>query len=242
MKHSILLALTLPLGCFSALLADTAADTETLLLRDDFEREESQEKTDEPGNGWKTNSKSRAKGNKQIDLRDGAMYIYTHPEADHGASVTHEAEFTDGKVKLRFKLEDKRDTLGLNFADLQCKEVHAGHLCAARIGIKDVQLQDLKTGNMRLDIREAKQAKKELNAEQQAALKGKNQTTPNPLEVGKWYEAEATIQGDELTVSIDGKQIANMKSPGIAHSTKRILRLAVQRNAVVDDIQIWRTK
>lgn len=242
MKTTILLSLTLPILCLPALHADTSTDSETLLFQDDFERTESQEKIDEPGNGWKTNSKSRAKGNKQVDLRGGAMYVYTHPEADHGASVTHEAEFTNGKVKLRFMLEDKRDTLGLNFADLQCKEVHAGHLCAVRIGVKDVQLQDLKTGNMRLDIREAKQAKKELNAEQQAALKGKNQTTANPIEVGKWYEAEATIHGDELSVSIDGKQIAKMKSPGIAHPTKRMLRLAVQRNAVVDDVQIWRTK
>ena len=242
MKTTILLSLALSVLCLPALRADTSTDSETLLFPDDFERTESQEKTDEPGNGWKTNSKSRAKGNKQVDLRGGAMYIYTHPEADHGASVTHEAEFTNGKVKLRFMLEDKRDTLGLNFADLQCKEVHAGHLCAVRIGVKDVQLQDLKTGNMRLDIREAKQAKKELNAEQQAALKGKNQTTANPIEVGKWYEAEATIHGDELSVSIDGKQIAKMKSPGISHPTKRMLRLAVQRNAVVDDVQIWRTK
>ncbi len=192
MKTTILLSLTLSILCLPALHADTSTDSETLLFQDDFERTESQEKIDEPGNGWKTNSKSRAKGNKQVDLRGGAMYVYTHPEADHGASVTHEAEFTNGKVKLRFMLEDKRDTLGLNFADLQCKEVHAGHLCAVRIGVKDVQLQDLKTGNMRLDIREAKQAKKELNAEQQAALKGKNQTTANPIEVGKWYEAEAT--------------------------------------------------
>lgn len=242
MTRSILLAFALLTCCFSAHHAYTAADNETLLLRDDFERAESQEKTDEPGNGWKTNSKSRAKGNKQVDLRNGAMYVYTHAEADHGASVTHDAEFTNGKVKLRFMLEDKRDTLGLNFADLQCKEVHAGHLCAARISVKDVQLQDLKTGNMRLDIREARQAKKELNPEQQAALKGKNQTTPNSLEVGKWYEVEAIIQGDELAVSIDGKEIAKMKSPGIAHPTKRMLRLAVQRNAVVDDVQIWQTK
>jgi hypothetical protein len=57
----------------------------------------------------------------QADLHDGAMYIFTHAEADHAASVTHSAEFKNGRVRMRFKLEDERDSLGLNFADLQSK-------------------------------------------------------------------------------------------------------------------------
>src|SRR3954467_5090729 len=85
-----------------------AHDAGRLIFEDDFARNESQEKTDEPGNGWSTNSKSRAKGNKQVDLRDGALYIFIHPEADHAVSVTRPAEFTDGAVALRFKLEDAR--------------------------------------------------------------------------------------------------------------------------------------
>lgn len=220
----------------------SAADNGKLVFEDNFERSESQEKTDEPGNGWGTNSKSRAKGNKQVDLRDGAMYIFTHAEADHAASITHPAEFTNGTVRIRFKLEDKQDSLGLNFADLQCKEVHAGHLFAARISIKDVLLQDLKTGNMRLDIRETRQAKNPLSAEQKSALEGKNKTTENRLEVGKWYEVEATIKDDQLSLAIDGKQIATLVSPGIAHPTKRMLRLAVPHKAVVDDVKIWRNE
>jgi hypothetical protein len=227
---------------FAALVASSAFAADApgrLIFEDSFERSESQEKTDEPGNGWGTNSKSRAKGNKQVDLRDGALYIFTHAEADHAASVTHPAEFRDGVVRVKFKLEDERDSLGLNFADLQCKEVHAGHLCAVRIGVKDVQLQDLKTGNMRLDIREARQAKKPLSAEQQSAIKGKSKTTPNPLEVGKWYVAEAKIAGDRLSLAIDGRPVGELASPGIAHPTKRMLRLAVPRNAVVDDVKIW---
>ena len=131
---------------------------------------------------------------------------------------------------------------GLNFADLQCKEVHAGHLCVARIGVKDVQLQDLKTGNMRLDIREARQAKTPLTAEQQAALKGKSKTTPHALSVGKWHEVVATIQGDTISVAVDGQPVADLSAPGIAHPTKRMLRLAVPRNAVVDDVEIRRIR
>jgi hypothetical protein len=217
-----------------------AAETGKLIFEDTFDRNESQETTDEPGNGWGTNSKSRAKGHKQVDLRDGAMHIFTHAEADHAASVTHPAEFKNGRVQLRFMLEDERDSLGLDFADPQCKEVHAGHLFAARLSSKNVTLQDLKTGNMRLDIQEARVAKQPLSTEQQAALKGKNEAAPHRLTVGKWYEAQITIDGDRLSVSIDGQPVASLASSGIAHPTKRMLRLAVPRNAVVDDVRIWR--
>ena len=219
-----------------------AEDRGVLIFEDSFDRNESQELTDEPGNGWGTNSKSRAKGHKQVDLRDGAMYIFTHAEADHAASITHPAEFCDGVIRIRFMLEDERDSLGLNFADLQCKEVHAGHLFVARISPTNVALQDLKTGNMRLDIREARQAKQPLNAEQQAAMKGKTQATPSATQVGEWHEAQVTVQGDTLAIAVDGKPLAVLKSPGIAHPTKRMLRLAVPRNAVVDDVRIVRIK
>jgi len=213
-----------------------------LIFQDDFERVESQETKDEPGNGWGTNSKSRAKGNKQVDLKDGAMRIFIHAEADHAVSVTHPAEFTDGAVSLRFMLEDAQDSLGLNFADLEFKEVHAGHLFAAKISTKSVLMQDLKTGNMRLDIREARQAKQKLTDEQQQAIKGKEKAVPHPLETGRWHDLTVKIAGDELSVTINGQLVGSFKSPGIAHPTKRTLRLAVPRNAVVDDVKIWRKK
>ena len=48
------------------------------------------------------------------------------------------------------------------------------------------------------------------------------------------------VAADELSVMIDGQPMGTFKSPGIAHPTKRMLRLAVPRNAVVDDVKIWR--
>lgn len=222
--------------------SQAADDLGTRIFQDKFERVESQDQVDEPGNGWGTNSKSRAKGHKQVDLRDGALFIYLHPEANHAVSVTQPAEFTDGSVRLRFRLDHTLDSLGLNFADLQCKEVHAGHLFAAHVSPKHVRLQDLKTGNMRLDIREARQAKQKLSEEQQAAVKGKEKAFPSPIRLGEWHEMLVTVRGEELTVIIDGKEIGRHASPGIAHPTKRLLRLSVPRNAVVDDVEIWRKK
>jgi hypothetical protein len=217
-----------------------AEDPGRLLFSDDFARTESQEKTDEPGNGWATNSQARAKGHKQVDLRDGAMHIFISAEADHAVSVQHAAEFTDGTVALRFKLDDARDSLGLDFADLARKDIHAGHLFAARVSPQQVLLQDLATGGMRLDLHTARQAKQKLSADQQQALVGKEKKIPATLAVGEWHDLLVKITGDELAVTVDGQLLGTLKSPGIAHPTKKMLRLAVPRHAVVDDVKIWR--
>ncbi len=234
--------MTLRSVCFLSLVASSvllADDYGKVIFEDDFERSESQEVKDEPGNGWGTNSAKRANGNKQVDLRDGAMYIYLHETADHGVSVTQPAEFTNGAVTLRFMLEDAKDSLGLNFADLKFKEVHAGHLFAVRVFPKYVLLQDLKTGSMDLKIREARQAKT-LSNEQVEMLKGKQKKVPASLETGEWHDLVVQIDGSKLMVSIDGEEVGSFESEGIAHPTKRMLRLAVPRNAVVDDLKIWK--
>ncbi|MEX1049621.1 MAG: family 16 glycoside hydrolase [Akkermansiaceae bacterium] len=236
-RFSLLLALTFTLT--PLLRADTPGE---LLFTDDFERSETQELEDEPGKGWGTNSKQRAKGNKQVDLRDGAMHIYIHDQADHGVSVTHPAVFTDGSVSLRFMLEDAKDNLGLNFADLDFKEVHAGHLFVVEINPKKVQCLDLKTGKMRLDIFKARLAKTPLTAKQESALKGKERSFPLPLQVGKWHDLLVQITGDEITVTVNGAEAGRFQSPGIAHPTKKMLRLSVPRNAVLDDVEIRRLK
>lgn len=219
----------------SALSADERG---TLIFEDDFERSESQEIKDEVGNGWGTNSKSRAAGNKQVDLKDGTMRIFIHEKADHGVSVTHAAEFKDGSVQMKFMLEHEKDTLGLNFADLKCKDVWAGHLFKVVVGVKTTEIADLKTGVMNLETRELRKANK-LPAEEQQKLKSKTKKFPHPLETGKWYTVLATVKGDTLTVSIDGKVVGSFASEGIAHPTKRMLRLAIHRNVVVDDVKIY---
>ena len=81
---------------------------------------------------------------------------------------------------------------------------------------------------------------KKLSAEQKKALKEKEKSFKNKLEVGKWYKLLVEVNGDTLKASIDDKQVGSFSSPGIAHPTKRTLRLAVPKNAVVDDLKIWK--
>lgn len=212
-----------------------------LIFEDSFDRNESQEEKEELTQGWASNSKSRAKGNKQVDLKDGALRIYIHEAADHAVSVTHAAEFQDGSVQLRFKLDNEQDSLGLDFADLQCKTVWAGHLFLAKVDPARVTLQDLKTGNMDLEIRTARTSNR-LTPEQKEMLKTKQKVFPRQISVGQWHELLVTIEGDTLSARVDGEPAGSFQSAGIAHPTKKTLRLSVPRQAMVDDVKIWRKK
>ncbi|MDF1756257.1 MAG: hypothetical protein P1U89_25945 [Verrucomicrobiales bacterium] len=231
-KHVVAI---LSLAFSSAVVAD---DHGKLIFQDDFERTESQETTDEIGNGWGTNSKKRAGGNKQVDLKDGAMYITMHPTADHAVSVTHPAEFRNGSVETKFMLEGEKDTLGLNFADLKFKEVHAGHLFKVTVGTNHVLIEDMKTGGMNMAYHAAKKAKT-LTPEQKKLINSKKKRFPVKLESGKWYTLLVNISGDTVTTSIDDKEVATFTSEGFAHPTKRMLRLSVPKSAVVDEVKIW---
>ncbi|TWU16945.1 family 16 glycoside hydrolase [Allorhodopirellula heiligendammensis] len=234
-KTFLTLTLLIPFALSSAIRAD---DNGTLIFSDDFERTESQEITDEVGNGWGTNSKSRAGGHKQVDLKNGAMHIKMHPTADHAVSVTHPAEFRDGVVELRFMLENDTDRLGLDFADLKFKGVHAGHLFKVDVTTKFVQINDMKSGNMNMKFYDAKKAK-ELTAEQLTFLKTTIKKFPTKIAQGEWHELTVRIVGEQVTASVDGTEVAKFTAPGFAHPTKRMLRLAVPHSAVVDDVKIY---
>ena len=219
-----------------ALAAPTRGDE--LLLEDHFERQESDESKEQIGGQWGTNSRTRAAGNKQVDLADGAMHIYRHPVADHGVSVVHDLAFKNATIQMRFKI-GKGDELGINIADMNEKSVHAGHLCVAKIRLNKLTLMDLKTGRMALPMREKAQAKK-LTPADQRLLKTKQAVFPIKLEADHWYDLKVVIEGETMRVAIDGKEVGQFTSPGIGHDTKSRLRLAVAKEAWVDDITVER--
>lgn len=233
-KASTALLLSLTVTAVSAY----ADERGRLIFEDDFERTESQEVKEEIGRGWDSNSDRRAAGNKQVDLRAGAMHISIHKSADHAVSVTHPAEFRNGTVELRFMLKDRNDSLGVNFADPEFKEVWAGHLFVATVRTTGVQLVDLKTGNMNLKIHEARKAGK-LTIKQRELLKTKTRRVPNKLEAGRWYDLRIDVNDDRIRLAIDGRPVVAFSSEGVAHPTKRLLRLSVPRKAIVDDVKIF---
>ncbi|MCA9066162.1 MAG: DUF1080 domain-containing protein [Planctomycetaceae bacterium] len=207
-----------------------------VLLQDDFNREESDPAKEEIGNGWGTNSRSRAQGVKQVDMVDGAMHITMAAVADHGVSVHHDVAFRNAEIQLRFKL-GKGDDLGINIADMNEKSVHAGHICSARIRPENIELADLKTGRMKLEHRQAR-LDNQLTPEMQKLINSRAKVFKHRLSLDEWHQLSVRIDGETMTVAIDGREVGRFESPGIGHPTKSRLRLAVNKVAWVDDVKI----
>ena len=235
-----------PLVLLTAAVAETPAEVfpppvppgGVVIFEDAFDRAERDDAKEQVGGGWSTNSRARANGHKQADLEAGALRITTHPTADHGASLRHAAAFTDGLVTLRFKL-GKGDSLGVDVADGNDNTVHAGHLMLARVTPKKLSVQDSKTGGMRKDLRDARKAGT-LTAAQKKLIRSKRAEAAVDLAPGVWHTLVVRIVGDTLTAAVDGGDPVSLTSAGIAHPTKRMIRLAVPKSAWVDDVRVVR--
>lgn len=212
-----------------------------LIFHDAFERTESQELKDEPGNGWTTSSDKTAGGNKQVDLVDGTLHMWFHETANHATSTRHEFAFQDGAIGMKFMLPNKGDSLKLNFADMNLKSVWAGHLFNADIHLDKVAFEDLKTGVMDLKIRDARKGPGLTDA-QTAMLKAKKKTVAHEIENGVWHDLLVHVDGDKLSLVINNLEVGSFKSEGFAHPTKGLLRLLVPGHAYIDDIKIWRRR
>ncbi len=211
-----------------------------LLFSDDFARDEPVPGKEEIGNGWTSNSAWRAKGHQQVDLINGVMHVTKHAEADHGVAIFHDVAFQDGIVELRFRLGEG-DDLGVDFVDRELKTVHAGHLCMAHVTLKNLGLTDSKTGGMNLEIRD-RRLKGDNSSELQALLKTKTAGFKIDLAPETWHTLRVSVEGDKMTVQIDGKQAGTFTSEGIAHPTKRMITLAANKSADVDDVKVWKLK
>lgn len=219
----------------TAFAAPEASFSQTI-FEDQFNRDEKNEGKEDPGNGWGTNSKTRAKGEKQVFLRDNAMHVKRAAIADHGVSVTQDVSFQDARITARFMLPKQGD-LGVNIADMSELSVHAGHICMARIKPTSLEIVDLKTGRMRKEIHEKNKAKKLTKAEKKRVAT-KSKIVPMKLKTDVWHDLEIVIQGDTMSVKIDHREVGRMTSSGIGHETKRRIRLAVNTEAWVDDVMV----
>ncbi|MFK5921863.1 MAG: hypothetical protein QM496_06765 [Verrucomicrobiota bacterium] len=212
--------------------------TGTLLFEDAFERDESTPGKEDIGGGWTSNSAWRAKGKQQVDLVDSVMQVTRVPEADHGVAIFHDVAFRDGAVQMKFKLKAGED-LGLDFVDRELKSVHAGHLAFARVTLKNIRLQDSKTGTMNNQIRDRRKAG-DKSPEMTKLILSKQKIFPLKLAAEEWHTLLVVVQGDTMRATINGKFIGEFKSPGIAHPTKRMITLAINKGASIDDIKVWK--
>ncbi len=233
----ILFAISFASPAFAADDAALIKKSGSLLFEDAFERDEATPGKEDIGGGWTSNSDWRAKGKQQVDLVDGTMQVTRAPEADHGVAIFHKVKFRDGAVQMKFKLK-AGEALGLDFVDRELKTVHAGHLCMAQITLKNIRIQDSKTGVMDNKIRDRRKAG-EKSPELTKLIKDKQKVFPLELKPNEWHTLLVVVQDDVMRVSINDKVIGEFKSEGIAHPTKRMITLAVNKGAVIDDIKVW---
>ncbi len=208
-----------------------------IVFFDDFERNEKDESIEEIGNKWFTNSQGTANGAKQADLQDGALHLETTEKANHRVSLRREIEFRNGTVEMKILLPAKDDTLVMDFADPKEKSVHAGHLFSVTVGADRIEIEDLKTGRSNNAVGKAKKEGK-LSKELKSELKSKRSSIDKGIGVREWHLVAATINGNVISVTIDGVKVLDLASEGFAHPTKLLLRIAVPRKAVIDEVRI----
>tara|TARA_R110002049_G_scaffold72490_6_gene187412 strand:+ start:105678 stop:106310 length:633 start_codon:yes stop_codon:yes gene_type:complete len=172
-------------------------------------------------------------------IRDGRLLGHEEPERGHGAVCRAPVEFQNGKFEFSFRLTDGQS---FNFVvnDKNCKEVHAGHICRVSISAKLVRISDDREGAMRNDLFAALRDPKQ-NLDRRKVLKDREILIPNTLAADQWHHVSISIVDDQMSVTIDGKQIGQLKSPGIAHATKTDFGFTVVGNEIeFDDVRMSR--
>jgi hypothetical protein len=173
---------------------------------------------------------------------EGGALKGVQTRADHGAVGRVYRPMKDVVVEFRFQLVG---STGFNavFDDQKFKGSHAGHICRVAFAPTQIRLGDDKEGVMRNDIYEMrKDPARKKDADKLLEGRG-TATTIAKLDQQKWYQVIIELKGEQIRVSLDGKPLAYLKSPGIAHETKSSFHFTVNgTGALFDDVRIWQAK
>jgi hypothetical protein len=208
-----------------AIPAEPLAQKGEQLFADDFERADLGE--------WKPLIPT-------FTVRDGVLKG-EQTRADHGAVGRVYRPMKDVIVEFKFKLDG---STGFNavFDDQKFKGSHAGHICRVAFAPTQIRLGDDKEGVMRNDIFEMRKdpARK---AEADKLLAGRGSAAPFKIDPEEWHQVAIEIAGDRMRVSLDGKPVGYLKSPGIDHETKSSFHFTVNGPGVLfDDVRIWKVR
>lgn len=200
-----------------------------LLFADDFERAE-------VGDAWTTSQKSYA-------IRDGVLVTGQRPDHGHPAVCRVGVPLKDAVIDFRFKFAGgSQVSLVLNDQDHQGS--HAGHICRAGVSPTAVTLGDDCEGAMKFGIYELWKDPAR-RAEVESLVESRRRRVPiklGPLaeKSEPWHRLTVEIVGDEMTATLDGKPIAYLKSPGIAHPVKNYWGFTTSgRYIEIDDVKAW---
>jgi hypothetical protein len=87
-------------------------------------------------------------------------------------------------------------------------------------------MADAKTGGFNLTggLYDRKKAN-QLTDDEKKMLASKAKRFPVKLKLQDWHTLVVQTEGDEIRVSIDGKEAGSFKSPGVNHDTKSLISL-----------------
>ena len=217
----------LTIACVSLNAAEQKAEKpkfKTIVFADDF----SAAKLGKSWRAYKSGSK----------IEQGILVGLKPKTADHNAVDSVQTKsYSDVEVALDFKFSGS-PMFAVAFNEHKFKGTHAGHICRVTVTPKQITLRDGKTGVFNNAIFEMRKAGKQ-DEKTKALLKTKQAGFKTNFEQGKWYHLLVRIQGDKMTVFIDGKQLGEFKSAGIAHATKNKLALVTAKQAMnFDNLKI----
>jgi hypothetical protein len=217
--------------------ASPIAEKKELLFSDDFENAKGDPR-------WKiavptfTRVDGMLKGtqtrDKDVPAADGKPEIKAHP-----AVISLVVPTKDCVVEVKIKFGGNT-VMDVEWDDRAFTGSHYGHLCRAQAKLNGFNLLDERDGSQSNELIELKKDP----VKNKAAI-GKLYAThsvlyPGKLDPDKWYLYGVEIANDEMRVTVDGKPVAYLKSPGIAHATKSQLEFGVSgKDGYFDDLKVW---
>jgi hypothetical protein len=210
--------------------AEPIARKKELLFSDDFERTDLGK-----GKAWAIVVPTFSLENGTLK---GTQMRYDAPAADnkpavkgHQAVIGNDIPTKDSVIEFRFKLGGAQSVTA-EYDDRKFNGSHYGHLCMARIAAKGITLTDQKG----LAVARPEGA----TGEPPTPAGRSNVTFPLSLDTETWHTFILETVGDTMRASIDGKPVAFLKSPGIAHPTKSKVEFGCMgKDGFFDDLKIW---
>jgi hypothetical protein len=138
--------------------------------------------------------------------------------------------FSNAVVQVSFRFEGG-SSWNLVFDDRTYKGSHAGHICRVAFTTNGLRLADDKEGAMKNEIFDHR-TNAAMKAELAKKLQGRSLGVTLPIARGAWHTVLTELVGEEMRVHLDGKPLAALRSPGIAHGKKGDFGFAVSGGQV----------
>lgn len=217
-----LLLIVASFACFAGnAFAAPSAEKGAVIFSDDFNRTEL-------GSAWRVL-------HPECVIADGTLKISQVKE--HSAVGMVKVGRKDVVIAFKFQL-GSATSINAVCNDRDFKESHGGHICRVSLSPRQIFLADDKE-RLRQDIEEMRKDPRR-KAEADKLVAGRSIGFPTKLDPHRWYQLTIAIVGDEMRVSLDGKEIGSLKSSGLAHPMKSDFYFAVSgKDALFDDVRIW---